>query len=335
MEFIDKSITDKSILSQRGVLFGLVNYIYNQYIIYCESDKDIVELDKRDFNRLFNISDDRSIKKYLKCLKEQKYIDYEHEKIQHFIKLEVFRSKYKYTSIDTLIFNTLRNDFRFIQLYLYYKKKNEGGIFVLPYTQIQNDIEFHSTYIKKINTVLEKAGLLKIGIVVDEEGTVKQSYTVLGNVNDIDLLDEEDIVISNNSIEGNTQKKLIRYNCPEARIEKYLINKLDLIEKGMQYINCQYSVENGFVDILAKDMKGNMCIIEVKNNPYNKDICFQSLYYPQTIGGNTRMIVLNSDYQNRILKALKQIENIEIYKYRLTINDDSNEISSFDLQRVI
>ncbi|MPM40754.1 Endonuclease NucS [bioreactor metagenome] len=188
--------------------------------------------------------------------------------------------------------------------------------------------------LKKTVQLIITYPLLKIGIVVDEEGTVKKSYSALDETNDIDLLDDEDIVISNNSNECITHKKLISYDCPEAKVEKYLISNLDLIEKGMQYINCQYSVENGFVDIMAKDIKGNKCIIEVKNNPYNKDICFQSLYYPQTIEGNTRMIVINSDYQNRILKALKQIGNIEIYKYGLTLND-KNEISDFNLQRVI
>ena len=53
---------------------------------------------------------------------------------------------------------------------------------------------------------------------------------------------------------------------------------MDIIEEGMQFISSQFAVDNGRLDILARDRNGTLCVIELKVND-DTDLIYQSVYY--------------------------------------------------------
>lgn len=101
----------------------------------------------------------------------------------------------------------------------------------------------------------------------------------------------------------------------EKDLEKILQNNLNKIEIGLIFIKAQYEVQNGYIDILAEDISGTKCIIELKIVDDCKDLVFQSAYYPTQFNENVRMITICPNYKPKILSALKSIKNIEIKKY--------------------
>ena len=120
----------------------------------------------------------------------------------------------------------------------------------------------------------------------------------------------------------------------EEELEDYLVENLDLIEKGLMLVKRQFSISGGFIDILAKDSKGNMCIIEIKISE-DKNIVWQSLHYPNEIkkeyNSNVRMITVAPEYSTPIYNALKSIGNVEMFSY--TIGVSNSEISKLTLMK--
>lgn len=105
----------------------------------------------------------------------------------------------------------------------------------------------------------------------------------------------------------------------ENDLEQYLIKNLHLIEEGLQYIDRQYSIKDGRIDILARDKNRQYVIIELKVQE-DKEIIWQSLFYPMQFKkehkvDKVRMITLAPQYPNHILTPLKQIEGIEIMQF--------------------
>lgn len=114
----------------------------------------------------------------------------------------------------------------------------------------------------------------------------------------------------------------------EKELENELIHNLHLIEDGMTYISNQIDINGGIIDILAKDTQGNTCIIELKVKPDDERIVFQSLLYPkkfkqisnENINDNVRMMTICPDYSHNIHSVLKDIDSVEMYKYKVKNN---------------
>lgn len=71
-------------------------------------------------------------------------------------------------------------------------------------------------------------------------------------------------------------------------------------------------------EYLARDKKGNLCILEIKINE-DKSIVWQALYYPGEIKAkhNTdyvRMLTIAPKYSNHIMKSLSNIDGVEMTK---------------------
>lgn len=106
----------------------------------------------------------------------------------------------------------------------------------------------------------------------------------------------------------------------ENDLETYLIKHLDLIEEGLKYMDRQYSLREGRIDILAKDKNNEYVILELKVQE-DKEIIWQSLYYPMQFKKENnvkkvRMITLAPKYPNHILFPLQQIKGVEIIQFK-------------------
>ncbi|PFC97164.1 endonuclease NucS domain-containing protein [Bacillus cereus] len=98
----------------------------------------------------------------------------------------------------------------------------------------------------------------------------------------------------------------------ESFLEDFLVDHIEIIEEDMEFIERQYKIENGVIDILAKDKNGTLCIIELKVNESDKSIVWQSAYYPTCFHEETRIITIAPKYNPKIYNALKNVKNVEI-----------------------
>ncbi|PHC86018.1 hypothetical protein COF42_17035 [Bacillus wiedmannii] len=101
-------------------------------------------------------------------------------------------------------------------------------------------------------------------------------------------------------------------NGPESLLEDLLCDHIFTIEEDMHFIERQYRVENGIIDIIANDKNGTKCIIELKTVEDDKSLVWQSAYYPSCFNEDVRMITIAPNYSNRIYNALKNIKNVEM-----------------------
>ncbi|HDR7542049.1 endonuclease NucS domain-containing protein [Bacillus sp. CH_442] len=101
-------------------------------------------------------------------------------------------------------------------------------------------------------------------------------------------------------------------NGPESLLEDLLCDHIFTIEEDMHFIERQYRVENGIIDIIANDKNGTKCIIELKTVEDDKSLVWQSAYYPSCFNEDVRMITISPNYSNRIYNALKNIKNVEM-----------------------
>lgn len=118
----------------------------------------------------------------------------------------------------------------------------------------------------------------------------------------------------------------------EEELESYIYKHLELIEEGLKPIQRQLIVEEGRIDILAKDRDNKFVILELKVND-DKHLIWQVLYYPYAIKNiiNTnevRVITVCPSYPKYILKPLKDINNVEIVQFNPLISN--NKIEKID-----
>ncbi|MCU5742892.1 endonuclease NucS [Bacillus cereus] len=98
----------------------------------------------------------------------------------------------------------------------------------------------------------------------------------------------------------------------EDLLEAILCEYIGSIEDNMKLISNQYKVGNGIIDILAQDKNGVKCIIELKVTEDDKNLIWQSAYYPSCFDEEVRMITIAPNYSSRIYNALRNVKNVEM-----------------------
>lgn len=110
----------------------------------------------------------------------------------------------------------------------------------------------------------------------------------------------------------------------EEMLEDYLCDNIELIEEGLVFFKRQHKISGGFIDILAKDKDGTLCIIELKTSE-DKSIIWQTIHYPMEMKkehtGPIRMITVSPEYSKSIYFALKSVPNVEILSYDVEIEN--------------
>jgi hypothetical protein len=111
----------------------------------------------------------------------------------------------------------------------------------------------------------------------------------------------------------------------EKDLQNYLSKRLSEIESGLTLIGTEFGTSAGFIDILAKDERGNHVVIELKAGKASDAAIGQLLGY---IGAlmeaeglvNVRGILVASDFDSRIIYASKVISSIVLLRYSINFN---------------
>ena len=110
----------------------------------------------------------------------------------------------------------------------------------------------------------------------------------------------------------------------EVELEKYVVNHLNEIESGLRLVQSQYTLPNGRIDILARDKKGNLVIIELKVEK-DTNIVWQKWYYTNEIKKrfNTEKVrfiaILPKFYEEIIEPLLKDETPTKILQFHPSI----------------
>lgn len=94
----------------------------------------------------------------------------------------------------------------------------------------------------------------------------------------------------------------------ESELEKYVIRHLDNIESGLRYLDSQYLLPKGRIDVLARDQNGALVIIELKVEK-DTDVLWQKWYYTKEIKKrfsteNVRFMVILPEFYEEIVEPL-------------------------------
>lgn len=121
--------------------------------------------------------------------------------------------------------------------------------------------------------------------------------------------------LNSNNVEMITEKEL----------EDFLIKHLEIIEYGLRYVDRQVILENGRLDILAKDKNGEYVIIELKVVE-DKDLLWQVVIYPKQFKdkynvNNVRIITLCPNYPKHMKIALAQNSYVEMVEFKPVIDN--------------
>lgn len=119
--------------------------------------------------------------------------------------------------------------------------------------------------------------------------------------------------------ESEERKRYDTKTIDEKALEKYLYRHLEKVEKGLRYIQHQFVIPDGRIDILAKDENDIFVILELKVVE-DKDLIWQCMYYPEAIkrrlgAKKVRMITICPSYSPSLLIPLKQLPHVEIMQY--------------------
>lgn len=122
----------------------------------------------------------------------------------------------------------------------------------------------------------------------------------------------------------------------EEDLEDFLFRNLNLVEEGLKPIRRQVEVEEGRIDILAKDKNDRYVIIELKI-ANDKHLVWQVMYYPQAIKSvvgscNPRVITICPSYPNYIKNPLSQVGYVEMIEYQATMCN--NKITNINFNKL-
>ncbi|MGG1663866.1 endonuclease NucS domain-containing protein [Brevibacillus sp. NRS-1366] len=176
----------------------------------------------------------------------------------------------------------------------------------------------HRTTMMYIDDLIEDLKLLDTGYLIkimNEE--VPVSEKLRGGMSYCNLTSMIDKVekIKENNTKGNIQFS-------EKQIERILSRNIHLIEEGMSVVGTQVRVDDGYIDILARDMEGILCIIEIKVVDNCEKLVFQSGYYPSQFDEKVRMITVCPNYKPKIRKALASLNtNVELKTFEYKNNE--------------
>jgi len=112
----------------------------------------------------------------------------------------------------------------------------------------------------------------------------------------------------------------------ERDMQRALRLNIQIIEAGLTIIDNgrERHTEAGFIDITARDVNGNIVIIELKAPIAKPEVIAQTLSYMESIQAientNVRGIIIANDFVDRVKLAARQIPNLKLLKYSFQFN---------------
>jgi hypothetical protein len=117
----------------------------------------------------------------------------------------------------------------------------------------------------------------------------------------------------------------------EADLRDFLANNISIIDSGLHLYNqegqtgIEFSIGNGYIDILAKDREGRLVVIELKLSRGRNRTIGQLLYYmgwvDKHLGNGTpcRGIIIAREITEDLLVATRRVPGVSLYRYRVTM----------------
>lgn len=145
-----------------------------------------------------------------------------------------------------------------------------------------------------------------------------------GKIELLDLIEKSDLVDEEIIEEQVVTEFAISL---EKDLQNYLSNRLTEIEEGLTLVSREYKTDAGFIDILCKDKNNGYVVIETKAGKAKDGALGQILGYigalkESSITENIRGILVASDFDSRLLYAVKASANITLTKYNLSFRFD-------------
>jgi len=142
--------------------------------------------------------------------------------------------------------------------------------------------------------------------------------------------DEQLPIITEDSIEESIAQSIETQVSLEKDLQQYLSVRVGELEEGLSLVDggIEYSTEAGRVDLLAKVNQGNLVVIELKAVKAKDSALGQLLGYVGCVmqnNSNVRGILVASDFDKRVVFAVKALSNIKLVKYELSFK--LNEIT--------
>lgn len=116
----------------------------------------------------------------------------------------------------------------------------------------------------------------------------------------------------------------------ESQVRDYLYNHLSLIEPGLNPIAKEYPTSEGRADIVARDVDGNIVIVEIKIEN-DKRLIWQCMYYPDEIRRRiepdkyVRMITVVPEYPDYLIQPLNKLGYVETFQYSIRASNGNIE----------
>ena len=114
----------------------------------------------------------------------------------------------------------------------------------------------------------------------------------------------------------------------ERDLQEYLSRDLSQLEPGLTLFTeeglagRESSTEAGKIDILTKDKKGSLVVIELEANPASYSVLGQILSYMASIKeelgkDEVRGIIVAEDFDKKLKLAVTQVNNVSLAKYKV------------------
>jgi endonuclease len=132
-----------------------------------------------------------------------------------------------------------------------------------------------------------------------------------------------------NGSDGLTEEDAVEFTLSlERDLQEYLSRDIGRLESGLRLFTDEdltgreVAVEAGKIDILAKDKKDGLVVIEPKANKANHGAIGQILSYMASIKSEFRVdsvrgIIVAEDFDNKLKLAVTQVNNVRLVKYKV------------------
>lgn len=279
--------------------YELITYI-KLLLISEKINSDEILLDHTAFKQMVRISDNRTLKKALNALFNNNLIKNDYNRLPTKGGLSITVNKIE--SDDTI---TISNE-----IFNYISDLKQIGLHIVLYLKTYlDDINYDYTKLIEYETISER-------LMINKDTIVSHMKIIKENKEFSYLTDKKNFEGDGVYKEDYTPPKKTSYNTKnlELKLEKQLVKQIESIEKGMKYIDRQVIINDGRIDILARDKNNTLCIIELKVVSNEERLIFQCVYYPTQFKEKTRMITIAPNYDNKIKTALNSL-NVEMKTY--------------------